>query len=127
MPWEISENSVGLVIARPLPIGVNMKRKFGPYRMKSFLGRHCPYCGVTMNRDRGWNSSQEPSRDHRVPRSRGGSDAPENIIVCCRRCNEEKGSLTAEEYMAVRRGLASRLDHMWNARRSAEMNRSRKP
>jgi 5-methylcytosine-specific restriction endonuclease McrA len=82
----------------------------------------CPYCGVTMNRDRGWNSPQAPSRDHRVPRSRGGTDRPENILVCCRMCNEDKASLTTEEYMAVRAGNASRLDHIWNAQRSVAMN-----
>lgn len=86
-------------------------------RMTPQLGKPCPYCGVTMNRDKGWNSPDAPSRDHKIPRSRGGNNLPNNIVICCRSCNEDKGSLDAEEYMAVLTGLACRIDHIWHARR----------
>jgi 5-methylcytosine-specific restriction endonuclease McrA len=95
-------------------------------RNKGWLHRHlgepCSYCGVTMNCDGGWLGPQAPSKDHRVPRVRGGPDTRENMIVCCRRCNEDKGALTTEEYMAVLAGLASRLDILWNDERSRENN-----
>lgn len=95
---------------------------FRPIRLRWYLGKPCPYCGVTMNRDRGWNSRDAPSRDHRIPQSRGGKHNAVNITVCCRMCNEEKGSLDPEEFTAVRAGLASRLDHRWHAERSRAMN-----
>src|SRR4051812_685619 len=40
--------------------------------------------------------------DHKTPLSRGGSDRPENLCFCCRRCNTEKANLTVKEFMAVR-------------------------
>lgn len=51
----------------------------------------CPYC---LNEF----SAEDATRDHRQPRSRGGRSVPENITVCCKYCNSEKGALTPEEY-----------------------------
>ncbi len=58
-----------------------------------------------------------PTRDHVIPLSRRsmpgkvfGMNVRGNIEIVCRQCNEEKGSLTKEEYVAWRLGLASRLD-----------------
>jgi 5-methylcytosine-specific restriction endonuclease McrA len=79
-------------------------------RQRRYIGKPCPYCGVTMTRRSGHLANTAPSRDHLIPFSRGGLNVTENIIVCCRGCNEDKGKLTAEEYAAVRAGLASRLD-----------------
>lgn len=39
--------------------------------------------------------------DHLVPLSRGGSDAPENIVIACQYCNRSKGG---------------KLPHEWNGR-----------
>lgn len=75
-------------------------------------GSICPYCELPMLADQGSNHPRAPSRDHVIPLSRGGPDHLENIVTCCRGCNEDKGKLTAEEYRAVLAGLASRLDHM---------------
>lgn len=92
--------------------------------LRTALGEPCPYCGVTMNRDNGYHSPQAPSRDHRVPVWRGGSERRANIIIVCRGCNEEKGCLTSEEYMAVRAGLACRLDIRFDGRQSMNDIRS---
>lgn len=123
MPWEIAA-----LAARQTgdpPVGVNWRfDRLSRGRLRRAVGSPCPYCGVTMNRDRGWNGPEAPSRDHRIPRARGGLNVVQNIIICCRRCNEDKGCLTTEEYTAVLAGAASRLDHIWNARRSVEMNRN---
>lgn len=75
-----------------------------------------------MHYDGGLTHPQAPSQDHKIPRSRKGADTRDNIIICCRRCNEEKASLTPEEFMAVRAGLASRLDKTINERRSRQIN-----
>ena len=37
----------------------------------------------------------------------------ENIVICCRSCNEDKGALDAEEYAAWKAEIASRLDRGW--------------
>ena len=64
------------------------------------VNRHCFYCGIQCN---SWNRpSQRITKDHRMPVSRGGSDAIENIVVACKRCNSEKSNLTDEEYLAMR-------------------------
>src|SRR5262245_57485498 len=39
--------------------------------------------------------------DHRIPRSRGGSDAYHNLALACAKCNSYKGCLTEEEYRRV--------------------------
>jgi len=50
----------------------------------------CQYCGKKF-----------PERleiDHIVPRSRGGSDRPDNLVCACHECNQTKGNKTAEEF-----------------------------
>lgn len=50
----------------------------------------CVYCGKIM-----------PDRleiDHVVPRSRGGSNTPSNLVAACHDCNQEKGDQTAKEF-----------------------------
>jgi 5-methylcytosine-specific restriction endonuclease McrA len=48
----------------------------------------CQYCGYHGN---------ELTLDHVIPRSRGGADSWENIVVACMRCNVKKGSRTPKE------------------------------
>ncbi|MGB9613487.1 MAG: HNH endonuclease [Candidatus Margulisiibacteriota bacterium] len=48
----------------------------------------CQYCGKT-----GGNLTI----DHVIPKSRGGEDCWENMVVCCVRCNNRKGNQTLEE------------------------------
>ena len=67
----------GMLAAR-----ANGWRKF---REEVFLrdGYRCRYCG----------SSDAPlTLDHVIARSRGGSDAPENLAAACRPCNSSKGA-----------------------------------
>lgn len=40
----------------------------------------------------------DATRDHKIPKSRGGKTTPENIVVCCEKCNSQKGALTPDEY-----------------------------
>jgi hypothetical protein len=40
--------------------------------------------------------------DHKIPLSRGGSNARHNKVGCCRPCNAEKGAMTADEYVPIR-------------------------
>ena len=50
----------------------------------------CQYCGEEHPGDL--------EVDHIVPRSRGGSNRPDNLVAACHECNREKGNQTVEEY-----------------------------
>jgi len=50
----------------------------------------CLYCGVTFG-------DRELTRDHIVPKSRGGRDIWTNVVSACKRCNQRKGCRTPEE------------------------------
>lgn len=60
------------------------------------VGCVCEYCGKKIR------GLEEPSKDHRIPISRGGSDGIDNIAVSCWDCNREKGAMTADEFLAWR-------------------------
>lgn len=50
----------------------------------------CQYCHKIT-------PSGELTLDHVIPRSRAGETAWENLVACCHRCNNRKGSRTPEE------------------------------
>lgn len=50
----------------------------------------CLYCGNMF-------ALQNLSRDHVVPKSRGGRDRWENVVAACRRCNQHKGDRLLSE------------------------------
>ena len=50
----------------------------------------CQYCGVVMPPDL--------EVDHIIPRRRGGSDRPDNLVAACHDCNQAKGNQTAAEW-----------------------------
>lgn len=56
----------------------------------------CPYCMKPIKPD-------EITKDHLVPVSRQGSRDKSNIVFACKRCNNEKGALTPEEYAEWKR------------------------
>jgi 5-methylcytosine-specific restriction endonuclease McrA len=49
-------------------------------------GYICAYCGGVAD-----------TRDHIVPRARGGKNTWSNVTACCRSCNSEKGDKTLGE------------------------------
>jgi len=50
-------------------------------------GHKCQYCGAT----------RRLTIDHVVPRSRGGGDTWENMVVACSSCNTKKGDTLLEQ------------------------------
>lgn len=50
----------------------------------------CAYCGRTFR-------EEKLSRDHVIPRSRGGKDSWLNVVTSCKSCNNFKGNMTPEE------------------------------
>ena len=53
--------------------------------------RKCPYCGIYL-------TDQNVEEDHKIPVSRGGTNAPSNLQLTCRNCNRRKGNMTDEEF-----------------------------
>ena len=54
---------------------------------------HCRYCGRAVILQ--WHGAPPllaATIDHVIPRSGGGKTCPENLVTCCRACNQEKGS-----------------------------------
>jgi predicted GTPase len=45
--------------------------------------------------------------DHLIPLSRGGTNRIENLVISCKRCNNEKGSMTLEEYLQYKKNNIS--------------------
>lgn len=54
----------------------------------------CPYCQQQIK----W---QDLSIDHKLPRSRGGSSTPDNLIWVDLKCNIMKGNLTDHEFVKL--------------------------
>lgn len=54
----------------------------------------CQYCGRHRSRLRG---RQFLTRDHILPRSRGGANTWDNVVTACSPCNNRKGDRTPEE------------------------------
>lgn len=56
---------------------------------------HCHYCNRPLNR-------YNRTRDHKIPKARGGARVPDNVVPCCRKCNGLKGCLTDDEFIPLR-------------------------
>jgi hypothetical protein len=71
-----------------------IRERFSPPLCNRTLFRRddhrCLYCGSQFNR-------QDLTRDHVLPKSRGGKDRWENVVAACRRCNWHKDNQTPEE------------------------------
>ena len=59
--------------------------------LRSFLFKkyngQCVYCG---------NKAEEV--EHVIPKSKGGTNSPHNLVIACRKCNELKGKLSLKEF-----------------------------
>jgi 5-methylcytosine-specific restriction endonuclease McrA len=64
-----------------------------------------------------------PTRDHMIPLSRRGQNVVTNITIICHTCNQEKGALLPDEFVAWRTGTASRIDKGvgWRCRKVFEL------
>jgi 5-methylcytosine-specific restriction endonuclease McrA len=63
-----------------------------PNRKTVFIrdGFACQYCGIRVSMATG-------TRDHVIPRSRGGPDTMLNVVTACRACNVRKDNHTPDE------------------------------
>lgn len=52
----------------------------------------CPYCLKPILK------KKHLTKDHEPPKSRQKELGQSSLIYCCKKCNNEKGALTADEY-----------------------------
>lgn len=55
----------------------------------------CTYCSVRLTR-------RSLTRDHVIPRSRGGKSTPDNLVPCCSACNLQKSDRPLWRFMLER-------------------------
>lgn len=60
-------------------------------QLLAIYGNLCLGCGVSF-------LAAQPTVDHRLPTSRGGSNDRDNLWLLCAACNNDKGDLTVEEW-----------------------------
>ena len=61
-------------------------------------GFKCEYCNKKMNLS--WGTEYGFSIDHVIPRSKGGSDIPQNLVFCCAECNFLKNNRDVDWFLA---------------------------
>ena len=67
----------------------------------------CGYCGVSET-----DVGAELTIDHFHPRSLGGSDEADNLVLCCHACNEFKGSFWSTNPDSLQRLLHPERDEL---------------
>jgi hypothetical protein len=65
-------------------------------------GLACAYCGATME------DGALLTLDHLTPHCQGGSNASENLMTACRRCNSSRADRTVEAFAET---VAAYLNH----------------
>lgn len=106
--WSLGENitilrggisKLGIVSRLPIPeiIAVNGNSHFqetAPVLLNRFLfkrdNNQCLYCGNYFH-------CIHLTRDHVIPKGRGGLDTWTNVVTACKRCNNYKACRTPEE------------------------------
>ena len=53
-------------------------------------GHQCQYCAKFFE-------TKELTIDHVIPKSRGGKNTWDNLVIACKKCNQRKGSKTPKE------------------------------
>ncbi len=90
---EITVNSI--LLTRERVTSNRLDRSFEPpLTNKALFARDqylCLYCGDKFTK-------HQLTRDHIMPRSRGGDESWSNSATACRRCNVAKGNQTPEEW-----------------------------
>jgi hypothetical protein len=73
-----------------------------PYKYFSIIWEkykyHCIYCFKKCRITGSWVNNLYISLDHKIPRSRGGTNELTNLVVACRGCNSTKNAKTHQEF-----------------------------
>lgn len=65
-------------------------------------GCACVWCRETLEEGASF------TLDHVIPRSKGGSNHPSNLLTACHRCNSRRGNRTVRQFATV---MAAYLNH----------------
>jgi hypothetical protein len=65
-------------------------------------GLACAYCGAAVE------AGAQLTLDHLVPVSKGGTNAPANLVTCCHKCNCSRGNRTVASFA---RAVAGYVNH----------------
>lgn len=76
--------------------------------IKARDGHRCAYCSRTAE-----ESGSHLHLDHLTPRSAGGLDTAQNLVVACRRCNSARQDMTLSQWSAY---AATKLSLTFSAR-----------
>jgi len=60
------------------------------------MSEFCCYCGISMKK---LPKGVTYTKDHLVPKCKGGNDSIQNKKPCCSDCNSEKGSRNLKQYI----------------------------
>ena len=63
------------------------------------MSGRCYYCGAVLVKSH--PKERRLTWDHKVPKSKGGTNIQGNLVMACLQCNQEKGTLSADEFKAV--------------------------
>lgn len=71
-------------------------------------GGQCFYCDKPV-KIVGWSWPAAPPKhddatmDHIIPHCQGGTQRYDNVVLCCRECNEEREASSAEDFLRYKR------------------------
>ncbi len=83
------------------------KNRIKKYRMWEESGKLCMYCGKTVNfKEFGEGNGAEI--EHILPKSVFFDNSFSNVVCACRKCNQDKGNMTAFDY--VKKMLPDKFD-----------------
>jgi 5-methylcytosine-specific restriction endonuclease McrA len=89
-------------------------------RLRAQFNGKCRYCEcecIPLHPD----ENVRPSREHFIPKARGGSDGGVNIVLACMACNRIKSDMTGDEYLHfLKTGMLADTYIEWVTRRFVE-------
>ena len=81
-PDDVMYNVPTWAIQKPVRAKTKLKIKKGTTWV-------CPSCIKWYTYQSKWT---QPTKDHIIPKSKGGSNRVENIRIICRKCNNDRGN-----------------------------------
>lgn len=72
-------------------------------RLRKRFGGKCFYCRVELTLPREPNSRKKTrvTRDHLIPRSKGGPQGRSNVVAACYACNNLRGNMPWLDYLVL--------------------------
>lgn len=107
------------IAAKIAEFGIRPSRsRIQKYKMWEESQHRCFYCGEMMDLTQFLNGA-DVEIEHIIPRSILFDDSYSNKVCACRRCNQEKGNMTAMEYMEAKpsaefEAYKQRVDDVFN-------------